>query len=154
MIYQTDKRLGRYMNKYACLFTSIAFARPYLGGAEWGAEELREKWDTAIVRGYLSGDLNLDGDMDDPGELEIQNHDAVCDLLGAPMFNIPGHHNPAVIIEPDMYAIGRFFNPRTEFKHFAVINREKKVIFDPIFGGSVTCREGYLLDMRLYSIKR
>jgi len=150
MIYQTDRRLGRYLNKYGCLFTSIAFARPYFGGRDWTAEELREKWDTAIIKRFISGDLNLDGDMDDPGELEIQDHNAVCNLLNVPMSYIPGHHVPAAPIEPNMFAIGAFFNPRTKFTHFAVINRDKQVIFDPIQGGSVTCREGYLKNMRLY----
>lgn len=152
MIFQSNPLLGKYMNKYACLFTCIAFARPYLGGEDWTPEGLRDAWDTAIANRFISGDLNLDGDMDDPGELEIQNHDGVCKTLGVSICYIPGHHNPSTQILNDMYAIGNFYNPRTGFNHFAVINRWKNVVFDPIQGGSITCKEGYLKDIRLYSI--
>ena len=152
MIYQTDPRLGRYYNKYGCLFTSIAYAREYLGGPDWTPNELRAKWEYCIARGFISGDMNKDGDMDDDDELVIQDHNNVCSILGVPLSYIPGHHNPNVVIEKDMYAIGAFRNPRTNFVHFAVIDRNKKVIFDPIEGGSRTVREGYLKSMRLYSV--
>jgi len=154
MIYQTDAPMGKYFNKYGCLFSSIAFARPFLGGPDWTHADLRDKWDTAIIKGILSGDLNLDGDMDDAGELEIQDHDAVCVLLECPLSYIPGHHNPATPITADLYAVGAFFNPRTKFTHFAVVDKNLKVVYDPIKGGSVTCREGYVKSLRLYSIKR
>lgn len=152
MIYQTDPKLGRYMNKYGCLFTSIAFARPYLNGKDWSASELREAWDTSILKGWISGDLNLDGDMDDKGELEIQNYPEVCKVLGNKVSWIPGHHHPETKLDDSMFIIGAFFNPRTSFTHFAVIDTHLKVVFDPIYGGSVTCREGHIKSLRLFSI--
>lgn len=153
MIYQTDRRLSKYLQKYGCLFTSLAYARPYLGGKDWGAGELQGVWDEAVAKGVLSGDLNKDGDLDDAGELEIQNYPILLRMLKVPLIWIPGHHPPETPIEKGVYAVGAFFNPRTKFTHFAVIDREKKVLFDPIAGGSVTCREGYLKSLRLFSIE-
>ena len=152
MIYQTDPLMGKYYNKYGCLFTSIAYARELLRGHVWTASDLRSKWDESIAKGAITGDLNGDGDMDDPGELVINDHDAVCRILFVDLAYIPGHHNPDTAIDDKTYAVGAFFNPRTNFTHFAAVGRDKKVIFDPIKGGSVTCREGYLKSLRLYSI--
>jgi hypothetical protein len=154
MIYQTDKRMGRNINKYGCLFMSTAFARPYLQGIDWTANELRAKWESAIALRIMSGDVNGDGDYDDPEDLVIQSHGALCKHLGVPLHYIPGHHNPSVVIESDMYAIGEYYNPRTRFHHFVVLDRNKKIVYDPIESGSVTAREGYLKSMRLYTIDK
>ena len=153
MIYQTDRRLSKYLNKYGCLFTALAYARPYLGGREWGAIALQGAWDEAVAKGILSGDLNKDGDLDDPGEIEIIDYSSLLRLLKVPLLWIPGHHNPDTSIEKGIYVIGAFFNPRTKFTHFAVVDSKKKVIFDPIEGGSITCKEGYLKSLRLFSIE-
>lgn len=153
MIYQTNRKLSKYFNRYGCLFTSIAYARPFLGGKDWTAQELQEKWNKALKEGILSGDLNNDGDFDDAKELEIQDYPRLLKLLEVPLEWIPGHHNPAMALVGPLFAVGAFFNPRTKFTHFAVVDHTKKVIFDPIEGGSVTCREGYLKSLRLFSVK-
>jgi hypothetical protein len=138
------------MNKYACLFMDIAYAREYYHGYRWSKEELKRIWMEAKTKGVLSGDLNGDGDMDDKGELEIQSHNAVASLLGSPLTYIPGHHPPTTRIL-NRYAIGCFFNPRTQFRHFGVIIPDHRVIYDSM-GSSVTIREGVLESIRLYEV--
>lgn len=152
MIYQTDPSLGKWINKYGCLFTSIAYAREYLRGHKWTAKEIYDAWMKCIEIDAISGDLNADNDMDDPGEAIINDHQKVCDVLWTDLTYIPGHHNINTPITASLYAIGEFYNPRTRFTHFAVVDKDKKVLFDPIKGGSITCREGYLKSLRLYSI--
>lgn len=158
MILQTDPVLGPYMNKYACLFLDIAYAREYYLGHVWSKEELKRLWTEAIVSKILSGDLNGDGDMDDKGELEIQSHSAVASLLASPIRLIPpsgpglvhGHFPPTTLIM-NRYAIGCFYNPATNFRHFGVLLPNRQVIYDSM-GRSVTIKEGYLESLRLYEV--
>lgn len=150
MILQTEPYLGAYMNKYACLFMDIAYARTLYKGYEWTKEELKALWMTAISSKLISGDTNRDGDMDDKGELEIQSHSRVAVLLQSPIIQVGGHFSTKADIG-DRYAIGCFYNPRTGFRHFAVLDNKRRVIYDSL-GSSVTIREGYLESLRLYKV--
>jgi len=144
-IKQTDKGLKKDMNKYSCYFMSIAYAV----GKEFTAEELNYIWDKCISLGYISGDQNFDNDLDDKGEAEIQDPNGVAKLLGAKLIYINQHVLPTQAIPDSCYAIGRFFNPRTGFGHFVVIDKNKNVVYDPL-GNSITVRDGYLESMRLF----
>jgi hypothetical protein len=146
-IRQTDPKLNMWIKKYGCLFMSLAYA----SGKEYGASQLNLIWDTCVAKGWITGDLNHDGDLDDANEAIIVDHDAVAKALGAKLAYTNKHYPPETPIPYGYYAVGQFYNPRTKFKHFVVIDREKKVVYDPI-PDSVTVREGYLYSIRLYKI--
>ena len=142
---QTDKRLDKYINKYGCYYMSIANAV----GKEFEPEELNAIWAKCIKLKYISGDENNDGDMDDFNELLILNPDGVAKLLGAKLIYLTKHFTPETIITEPMYAIGCFYNPANKFRHFVVINKDKKLVYDPILN-SVTVKKGYLESIRLF----
>lgn len=145
MIRQTDPALNKYIQKYGCYFMSLAFHT----GKNFTAEELNKIWDMCIEKGYISGDLNKDGDFDDSGEAIILNPNGVCLLLGLKYRYVGKHNLGTDKIIPGYIAVGCFFNKRTNFRHFVAINRYKTVIFDPI-PNSVTVREGIMESMRLF----
>lgn len=147
MIYQTDKGLDPVIQKYGCLFMSLAWA----SDIKYTAMELNKIWYACIAKGHISGDLNRDGDMDDNGEAEILSHDGVARELGSCLAYTNAHNSPTVNIPAGYYAIGAYYNPRTRFTHFVVINRDKEVVYDPI-PHSVTVREGYLKSIRIYKV--
>lgn len=151
MVYQTDFKLNSPLMKYGCLFLSIAFAREYLRKEPWEAKVLLDAWDQALEKGIISGDINLDGDLDDSGEAEIQDYPGILALLKVPL-RWGRFGQPNEVISTGTYVIGAFYNPTTKFKHFAVVDHNKKVIYDPIRGGSITCRDGYLESLRLFTI--
>lgn len=144
-IKQTDPRLDKYINKYGCLFMSIAYG----AGKEFTPAELNKAWTTAIEKGYISGDVNKDGDLDDADEAIILSHDGVAKLLGAKLAYVPKHYAPDVLLPDGFYYIGQYKNPNNGFKHFVVIDRKKNVVYDPI-QNSKTVREGSLISIRLY----
>ena len=147
MIFQTDKGFDPVIQKYGCLFMCLAWA----SGKEYTPDELNRIWYHCIDKGYISGDLNRDGDMDDNGEAEILSHDGVAKELGSCLAYTNAHNSPTVNIPAGYYAIGAYYNPRTRFTHFVVINRDKEVVYDPI-PHSVTVREGYLKSIRIYKV--
>lgn len=166
MLFQTNPFFGKYINKYGCLYMVIAFAKERYERYIWRKEDLKRLWSEAIGNGtgigesIITGDLNHDGDMDDKGELIIQSHTKLAQLLGSPIRMIEpngpglikGHFPAKYPILPSQYAAGCFYNPRTNYRHFCAIDHTKRVIYDPIEGGSVTVREGYLETIRLYEV--
>jgi len=145
ILKQTDGRLAKYINKYGCYYMSLANAV----GKEFLPEELNNIWNKAISLGYISGDMNNDGDMDDYNELLIVNANGLCKLLGAKLIYIDKHFPADTVIPDNTYAIGCFFNPANKFRHFVVIDKDKKVIYDPI-RSSLTVQKGYLESIRLF----
>jgi hypothetical protein len=111
---------------------------------------LNTKWMEAIDKGIISGDLNKDGDMDDKKELEIQDHNKLLKHLNIPLRYL-GSFPPDIVINDSQYAIGEFYNKRTDFTHFVSLDSNKKVEYDPI-KDSVTVREGTLKTIRLYGV--
>lgn len=145
---QTDSRLDIYIRKYGCYFMSLA----YHTGRDFTPERLNHIWADCIKRGFISGDKNGDGDLDDNGEAIIVNPNGVCRMLGLD-YTYMDRHFPATDLIPRTYkAVGCYYNPRTKFRHFVAINPDKTVVFDPI-ENSVTVREGYLESLRLYRPK-
>ena len=76
--YQTDKKHSSPIQKYGCLFKSIA----YFSKKDISVEEQNSIWDMLVRNEAITGDLNGDGDVDDELESTIMNHDAVAEALG------------------------------------------------------------------------
>ena len=142
---QITPGLSPYIKKYGCYFLSIANSV----GKEFTVDEINRAWQECIKRGYISGDENNDGDMDDYNELLILDPTKVCKLLGSKFMYINRHFEPGVFIPVNYYAIGCYFNPKNKFRHFVVIDCTKKVIYDPI-PNSLTVQNGYLESIRLF----
>lgn len=145
MLYQNDPRLVAqrpYLAKYGCAFMALAFYRERYEARPWKIADIVSAWDEALNTGVISGDLNLDGDLDDGGECEIQDWTGLCCILGLPLVNIDGHFDPFDPIISPFYSICAWYNPKTRFTHF-VVGHERPVEYDPIAGGSRTVREGH-----------
>ena len=144
MIYQNDPRVVAarpYLAKYGCGFLSLAYYRERYEARPWKLADLYAAWDEALDTGTISGDLNLDGDLDDGGECEIQDWTALCRILRLPLVCIDGHFDPFDPLIKPFYSVCAWYNPRTRYTHF-VVGTSRPVNFDPIAGGSITVREG------------
>jgi len=141
MIYQTDPAMPKAAQKYGCAFVSLAFYRERYLHRPWKADELSAAWTGAIAGGIISGDLNGDGDMDDPGEATIQDWNKLAEYLNLPVQYLGKFPLSHPLNRALHFAITAWLNPRTKFTHF-VVGDQKPVEFDPIAGGSVTVREG------------
>lgn len=147
-IKQTDKRLLPEIQNWGCLFMCFAEVSPLIFDGAKGCEALNNIWKQAIVKGYISGDLNHDGDLDDDGEAEILNHSALANTFFALSVKYDSVHHKSGEDIPSkvVFAFGRFVY---KYGHFVVINRKKKVIYDPM-GQSNTIKNGKLDTMRWY----
>ena len=148
MIYQTDRRLDSNMNKIACAFDSLAYFRERYQGKPWTADELQSAWNGAISARIISPDTNHDGDLLDKGEGEIQDWQMLANHLGCAV-QFLGIFPPNDPKRDGNFVIARWFNPRTNFRHF-VVGDLKPVEWDPIIGGSVTVREGHVDSLRIF----
>jgi len=147
MIFQTNKLLSPTLNHYGCAFTVLAAFRDKKN--PWRTHEFCAAWETAIDRGYITPDMNNDGDMDDAGECEISNWQGLADFLipGALMYLGKKKLSEAdQFDDPKYWVITAWHNDRTGFTHW-VRGRNKPVIFDPIEGGSVTVKEGHPMEL-------
>ena len=147
-IRQSDNRFLPVIKSYGCLFLCFAYASPLIFEGERGIKALNKIWKEAEKKGYISTDLNHDGDYDDDGEAEIVNHNALANEFFALDIRYDGKHHKAgesiplgvtVVFGKFVYKIG----------HFVVLNRLKKVIFDS-YGTSNTVLNGKLESMRWY----
>lgn len=147
MIFQTDLRLPGSMQKYGCAFVALAYYRERYQNRPWTAEELGAAWLGAIAGGLISGDSNRDGDLDDAGELEIQDWAAVAHFLGLRLQYL-GRFHPGAPQAIGAYVVSAWWNRITDFTHF-VAGDSRPVLFDPIEGGSVTVKMGFLKPSHL-----
>lgn len=147
-IKQSDKELLPAIRAYGCLFLCFAEASPLIFEGREGRLALNKIWLEAENKGYISGDLNHDGDYDDDGEAEIQNHDALANEFFALSVRYDNKHHLATEPIPKEVSIvfGRYV---FKYGHFVVLNKSKKVIFDS-FGTSNTVKNGKLETMRWY----
>ncbi len=148
MIYQTDRRLDANMHAIACAFDSLAYFRERYQSRPWTAEELQAAWDGAIKTGIITPDANRDGDLLDKGEGEITNWQTLADYLGCAV-QFVGFFPPGAPERLGNFVIARWFNARTNFRHF-VAGDLRPVEWDPIQGGSVTVREGVVDSLRIF----
>lgn len=147
---QRDERLLQPIRDYGCLFLSLAYNSPVVYAYSRGITDLNMLWNKCLSRGYITGDLNHDGDVNDDGESEIMNHTYVAQLLGCEVVYDGVHHLPSETIPEDKvaFAIGAF---HYKFTHFATVSKddEHKVIWDSL-GNSVSIAKGTLNSVRWY----
>ena len=147
-IRQTDSRLLNVIKKYGCLFLCFAEQSPLVFEGDSGCAKLNSIWATATSQGYITDDVNKDGDYDDSGEAEIVDHSG----LARDFFNLEvrydGKHHSASEEIPDnvAFVFGKFVY---KSGHFVIINKNKQVSFDS-FGLSNTVANGKLESMRWY----
>ena len=147
-IKQSDKELLTVIQDYGCLFLCFANASPMIFEGSSGRKALNKIWKEAEKKGYISGDLSHDGDYDDDGEAEIQNHTALAnDFFALPVKYDNIHHKADEKIPSNVAVVfGRYV---FKFGHFVQLDKTKKVIFDS-FGKSNTVANGKLDTMRWY----
>lgn len=150
-INQSDKELLPVIQEYGCLFLCFANASPMIFEGSKGRQALNKIWTEAEKKGYISGDLNHDGDYDDDGEAEILNHNALANEFFALDVKYDNQHHKANETIPSSVVVvfGRYVY---KFGHFVQLNKSKKVIFDS-FGTSNTVLNGNLESMRWYYAK-
>ena len=147
-IKQSDKELLTVIQEYGCLFLCFANASPMIFEGSSGRKALNKIWKEAEKKGYISGDLNHDGDYADDGEAEIQNHTALANEFFALPVKYDNIHHKADEKIPSNVAVvfGRYI---FKFGHFVQLDKTKKVIFDSL-GKSNTVTNGKLKSMRWY----
>lgn len=147
-IKQTDSTLLPVIQKYGCLFLCFAQVSPLIFEGEKGRQALNKIWLEAEKRKYISSDLNHDGDYDDDGEAEVQNHTALANEFFALSVRYDGiHHKADEKIPPSVKIVfGKYV---WKGGHFVVLNKSKKVTFDS-YGTSNTVKNGKLDTMRWY----
>ena len=147
-IKQSDKELLTVIQKYGCLFLCFANASPLIFEGSNGRKALNKIWKEAEKKGYISEDRNHDGDYDDDGEAEIQNHTALANEFFALSVRYDNIHHKADEKIPSNVAVV-FGHYVLKFGHFVQLNKSKEVIFDS-FGISNTVKNGKLDNMRFY----
>ena len=147
-IKQTDKGLLPEIRQWGCLFLCFAEVSPLIFNGTNGRTALNKIWKEAVKKGYITGDLNHDGDFDDDGESEIQNHTALANEFFALDVKYDGIHHKADEKIPSKvsFVFGKYV---WKGGHFVVLNKTKKVIFDS-YGTSNTVKNGKLESMRWY----
>ena len=147
-IKQSDKELLPVIQDYGCLFLCFAEASPLIFEGSNGRKALNKIWIEAEKKKYISSDLNHDGDYDDSGEAEIQNHDALANEFFALSVHYDNKHHKAEEKIPSSVKIvfGKYM---WKYGHFVVLDKFKKVIFDS-FGISNTVKNGKLESLRWY----
>ena len=146
-ILQTDKRLLKVINDYGCLFLCFAQCSKTVFQGTKGCEKLNMLWLTAVDKGIITSDLNNDGDYDDAGEAEVQNHTALAKLFDLNVRYDGKHHDKDELIPTKVkFLFGRF---KWKSGHFVVLNKNKEVTYDPL-GKSLTVQNGFLENTRWY----
>lgn len=146
-IDQNDNELLPVIQKYGCLFLCMAQKSPtFFTGIE-GVYALNYIWEKATREGIISGDINQDGDFDDAGEAEVQDHNALAKLFNMSVRYDGIHHKADEDIPAGIkFIIGQFY---WRGSHFVCLNHRKEVEFDPL-GYSNTVKNGTLKTMRFY----
>lgn len=147
-IKQSDKGLRPEIQAYGCLFLCFAYASPLIFKGAEGRKALNKIWEEAVKKGYITGDLNNDGDVDDDGEAEILNHNALANEFFAMDVRYDGQHHKADEKIPSKVKVvfGKYV---WKGGHFVVLTKSKSIAFDS-FGKSNTVKNGKLDTMRWY----
>jgi hypothetical protein len=153
---------------YSCRFNVIARAREVLAGRPWTVDQYNAAWRGARAAGIISGDLNKDGDYDDPGEDEILNDQKLFDYLEVPlrvvaladlglplMLDDKGIQRVAPVaapLDPSRYWVAERWVWR--IGHFIQGDGTGKApaIWDPITNGSLTRARGRIESLRVWLI--
>ena len=145
LTYQNQSGALNEVRHFSCYCDSLYNYKALKQGIDTSIQELNNYWTTAKANGIIDNNPNS------KTYLEILKPQALVDLMKLPLQYIDGHFAPDSIIPDDVYTIGAYYNKRTNFLHFVVIDpKTKKIIFDPIYGGSITAKEGVLQSIRYY----
>lgn len=145
---QSDARLRREIQKWGCLFLSMAHLSPVSYSGEDGIRRLNEAWDTCVARGGITGDLDGDGNADGKGESEVADYATVLEVLGCPLRYDGRHHSVSERIPDAVRSVIACY--RWKGTHFVVLDRSTgAVAFDPL-GNSYTVRYGYPETLRYF----
>lgn len=117
-----------YIKDSGCYFLSL------LQAIDRREEEVNKCYDLAVDRKYITYDCFVN----QPTRL-------LYDLTGKNYILIvsKSFDNIADII------IAKWYNQRTNYSHFVLMDKDNKVLWDPL-GESVTVKEGYIKDYRLF----
>lgn len=163
MIAQNTEGVDEDAKHYSCLFNVLCSSRK----APWTVSQYNDAWRGARLSGCLSGDLNGDGDYDDPGEDEILNYQRLIDYLGLPliavspeslglpMIKIDGVWRIAPLrspLDPNEYLVAEAW--KWKIRHFVRGDGtgSKKPVWDPIQPESLTRKNGFLESLRVFKI--
>lgn len=165
MIYQNYEGVLPDAQHYSCLFNDIALFREVVQHKLWTVAEYNEAWLAAKRLGYITGDLNNDGDFDDPGEDEIKNFNGLFDLLQLPLrvfdiehseFLLMKDSNGRVRLAPQLMPENYWTIERWVWQigHFVKGDGTglKQPTWDSIRGGSQTRKNGRLESLRAFEI--
>ena len=144
MIPQTHPLLAGWIQHFACLIDAVAAFREFVQKNPWRVHEFAAAVHLAVDKGIVSGDVNNDGDKDDPGEATVQDLQKLADHFGLPLKYLGKFDQKDYprFTGPKYWVAVAWYNPRTKFIHW-VIGNQKPVLWDSIGGGSVTVAEGY-----------
>ena len=134
-IKQTDKGLLEPIQKYGCLFLCFAHSSPFKFEGEVGRFALNFLWNKAIENSIISK------------KFIVENHNKLAELFELKAKYDDMHHKAEEKIPSKVkYVFGEYTYTDS---HFVVLNKSKKVIFDP-YGKSNTVKNGNLNTMRFY----
>lgn len=147
---QTDLQLIGYISKYGCFFMCMVYWLSLKKGHEVEYDYLNVIWQSAIAKGFISGDTNKDGLFDGKDELLILDKDGLLRLAGIDMRYVGVFAPQAVKAQDGVYFIGEMYNGATKFTHFIGLDKNLKAEYDPI-ENSITARDGILKTVRVFS---
>lgn len=147
MIYQTDDAFSPDIRKYGCYFVSLMWQLNRL----FGIPNLDHKTVEAIYDTCQHTDANNNGLTDMAPEAFISDPQGVVDFVAPHKVHFVGKTGPEYLCQPGEFAIQCWYNSTTNFRHF-VAERDGRVGYDPIEGGSRTVREGHLEGKRIYLV--
>lgn len=140
MICQNDQLLASWIQHYMCAVNCVAAYREFRMNDPWNVHEFGAICHTGVQNKVISGDLNGDGDMDDPGESTIQDWQKLVDFLGLPLRYL----GKFPLEQAPEYASTSYWVLtawKWKITHW-VIGGERPVFWDPIRGGSLTVKNG------------
>ena len=126
---QLDEEFIAPIRSYGCLFLCMYAFSP----AILTKQRLNELWLLAVKKGIIVDNV-------------IQNHNAMCAMLGWNCRYLDKHFPPDTQIEANQKAIACF---RWKYTHFVIVDKTKIILYDPL-GCSETVKNGTLESLRLY----
>jgi hypothetical protein len=170
MLFQNDSAFNELPDyqHYACRFDDLASSLEVLEGRPWTARGLMDAWIAAKKAKIITGDLNGDGDCDDPGEDVIRDDAGLIELLELPLRVVPievlnmptcTDENKIIRVAPSAlpldpkryWVLERWFWRQTHFVRGDGTGKAKP-FYDSIAGGSLTRKNGVIRDLRVYII--
>jgi len=170
MIFQTNKKLGPYLNKWGCFFCSILQKVEKVSGVSFSENDTLTIYTKAMASGAISAEIK-----DDP-DTPQDEMDGVTILQPAVVFNIAAAYakvksrcvgcawsDPSVVPFLHQEEIIELKRHDKKGSHFVSGTGrsptpgrpwQDEIEFDPIEGGSVAAKLGYIASKRILTIRR